>query len=130
MLQINRANFSPIFMYDKQAKGKLGEAIAVKYLLSAGYTSIQTRIKVSYNEIDILANFGEKVVFIEVKLRTNIEKFTLEEAVSKFKLRKFKWAILAYISRKSIINYQADLILIYLYSDKACLKHYQNIALP
>lgn len=49
--------------------GRLGEAAAVKYLTDAGYHIIGTNVYVGHEEIDIIAEDGGYIVFVEVKTR-------------------------------------------------------------
>ena len=54
----------------KQVTGKLGENIAVNFLRENGYTVKETNIHLSHNELDIVAEDENYIVFIEVKTRT------------------------------------------------------------
>ncbi len=51
--------------------GRLGEQEAVKYLISKGYRITATNYRYSHREIDIIAENDEKIVFVEVKSRTD-----------------------------------------------------------
>ncbi len=55
---------------DKQITGRLGEDAAVKYLKKNGYCIKDRNIHVSRNEIDIIAEDQEYIVFVEVKTRS------------------------------------------------------------
>lgn len=50
-----------------QKKGRLGEDIAVKYLLEHGFTIIARNLYLGKSEIDIIAKKTECIYFIEVK---------------------------------------------------------------
>ncbi len=50
-------------------KGNIGEETAAKYLMSKGYTHLQSNLKVGHDEIDLLMQDGRTYVFVEVKLR-------------------------------------------------------------
>ena len=54
----------------KQVTGKLGEDIAVNFLRQNGYTVKDRNIHLSHNELDIIAEDENYIVFIEVKTRT------------------------------------------------------------
>ena len=54
----------------KQITGKLGEDIAVNFLRENGYTVKDRNIHLSHNEIDIVAEDENYIVFVEVKTRT------------------------------------------------------------
>lgn len=50
--------------------GDIGEKAAAKYLKKEGYKIIERNIHISHNEIDIVAQDDEFIVFAEVKTRT------------------------------------------------------------
>ncbi|MBK8850148.1 MAG: YraN family protein [Saprospiraceae bacterium] len=52
-------------------KGDRGEAIALEYLISSGYTILETNWSAHKAEIDIIAKEGDTLIFIEVKTRTS-----------------------------------------------------------
>jgi putative endonuclease len=51
--------------------GKLGEEIAVRYLLEQGYKILERNWRNQHKEIDIIAMDGEELVIVEVKARMN-----------------------------------------------------------
>ena len=54
----------------KQVTGRLGEDIAVNFLRKNGYTVKDRNIHLSHNELDIVAEDSNYIVFIEVKTRS------------------------------------------------------------
>lgn len=54
----------------KQKLGKLGEDIAVNFLKKNGYTVKGRNLHFSHNEIDIIAEDKDFLVFVEVKTRS------------------------------------------------------------
>ena len=61
--------------------GEEGEKIAVRYLKSKGYIVYQTNWRFGKLEIDIIAEDGQELVFIEVKTRSSEIYGRPEEAV-------------------------------------------------
>ena len=55
---------------EKQYLGRLGEDIACDFLEKNGYTVVGRNLHFSKNELDIVAEDGEYIVFIEVKTRS------------------------------------------------------------
>ncbi|MCX7744755.1 MAG: YraN family protein [Flavobacteriales bacterium] len=51
--------------------GKKGELLAVKYLENLGYTILHSNWRFQRFEVDIIAQIGQELVFIEVKTRKN-----------------------------------------------------------
>lgn len=50
-----------------QKKGRLGEDIAVKYLLERGFTILNRNERIGKSEIDIIAQKEDCIYFVEVK---------------------------------------------------------------
>ena len=55
---------------ENQALGRLGEDIAADYLIKNGYTVTNRNLHFSRNELDIIAEDENYIVFVEVKTRT------------------------------------------------------------
>lgn len=55
---------------EKQITGALGEELAASFLVANGYTVIGRNLHFSKNEIDIVAEDGDVIAFIEVKTRS------------------------------------------------------------
>lgn len=55
---------------EKQIIGKLGEQLAADFLEKNGYTIVAQNLHLSKNEIDIIAEDRDFIVFVEVKTRT------------------------------------------------------------
>ena len=55
---------------EKQIIGKIGERLAADFLLKNGYTIAAQNVRLSKNEIDIIAEDRDFIVFVEVKTRT------------------------------------------------------------
>ncbi|HDH53078.1 MAG TPA: YraN family protein, partial [Nitrospirae bacterium] len=68
--------------------GQKGEELAVKYLRKKGYKIIKQNYKTKIGEIDIIANDGGTLVFVEVKTRESIAYGMPFEAVNSYKRRK------------------------------------------
>lgn len=68
--------------------GKEGENLAAAYLQTKGYIILHRNWRYSHYEIDLIALKGEKLHFIEVKMRAS-KRFGLpEEAVTKTKFQR------------------------------------------
>jgi putative endonuclease len=53
----------------RPARGRLGEALAERFLVSRGYTILERNLRVGRAEIDLVAERGELLVAVEVKWR-------------------------------------------------------------
>ena len=65
--------------------GKLGEEIVCKYLIERGYTIAARNYRIKGGEIDIIAENGDYIAFVEVKSRKSDSMVTGFEAVNKRK---------------------------------------------
>jgi putative endonuclease len=80
--------------------GIKGENLAVKFLKEKGYRIIARNYKTPVGEIDIIAQDGNTVVFIEVKTRADEFFCQPFEAVNKRKRQKLKNVALFYLKRQ------------------------------
>lgn len=86
-------------MSNQRKKGNLGEAYARKWLQEHAYTLLEQNYRKSYHEVDIIAQKGRKVHFIEVKTRwTNTFGYP-EESVDRRKFRSMQEAAAAYMDQ-------------------------------
>lgn len=72
--------------------GDLGESIATDLLVKKGYKIIAKNFRSKFGEIDIVANCGDTLVFVEVKTRWSRKFGKPEEAVIPRKLYRIKKA--------------------------------------
>jgi putative endonuclease len=99
-----------------QSIGALGEKIAAAYLQRHGYAILTTNYKTSYKELDIVAQRGDVLVFVEVKTRTSLAYGDGTEAMSPRKQRDFRAGINRYLreNRWRAADLRADLITVML----------------
>jgi len=101
-------------------KGKIGESIALKYLINNRANILETNYRINSGEIDIIAKINEELVFIEVKSRSNIKFGYPSEAVDHKKVRKITNTAKYYIFKNNLNNVpiRFDVIEIYLKDKK------------
>jgi putative endonuclease len=85
MMRFWRRSTTPL---DRIALGRIGEDTAVRLLGSRGYRIVERNWRVRGGEIDIIAQHGKEVVFVEVKSRTGDMYGPPSEAVDTVKQRK------------------------------------------
>ena len=88
----------------RQDLGILGESLAVDVLRARGYSILARRYRCRYGEIDIIAEEGACVVFIEVKLRTTDLFGEAFEAIPRWKRRRIITVALEYLSRNDLLD--------------------------
>lgn len=122
--------------------GKIGEDIAVKYLIGKDFNIIKRNHLCKIGEIDIVASDKESLIFVEVKSKkvkdfdeTKQIYFKPEDNMSYEKKIKMKKAIKHYLLINNINEYQEkiEIMLIVVFikelDKKARIKMYRNLFL-
>ncbi|HWP60978.1 MAG TPA: YraN family protein [Candidatus Paceibacterota bacterium] len=104
--------------------GALGEQIAAGFLEQKGFTVIERNYRKPWGEIDLIAEKGDSVRFVEVKTvsRERIEdisremgKYSPEEQVHQFKLKKVARTAEMYMANKNDNrDFQVDVVAVFL----------------
>ncbi len=116
-------------MYQKHIIGKFGEDEAVKYLEQNGYIILDRNFRCKRGEIDIIALEKEKIVFIEIKSRTN-EKYGLPaDAVTTQKIKHILNTAEYYLYIRNLENIavRIDVIEIFIYNNKIKINHLKQV---
>ena len=88
----------------RQALGKLGESLAVDELERRGYAIVARRYRTRHGEIDIVAEDGDTLVFVEVKARTSDECGFAVEGVTRWKQLQLASMAQEYLARTDVVN--------------------------
>src|SRR5579863_2788673 len=72
----------------RQGLGRMGERLAAEMLMREGYAILERNFRCCYGEIDLIAEDGQDLVFVEVKTRRGVAYGRPEEAVTLRKQRK------------------------------------------
>lgn len=101
-------------------KGKLGEKIALKYIVSKGGKIIEKNYRTKRGEVDLIVKLNGELVFVEVKSRSNINYGYPSESVDYKKKRKIVNVAKYYILANSLYNLSIrfDVIEVYLKENK------------
>lgn len=92
-------------------KGKVGEAVALTWLVSQGYVILESNWRKRHLEIDIIAKKDHEVIFIEVKTRFSKNWGAPWEAVNARKRRLILSAAELYItSMKCTLEPRFDIL--------------------
>jgi putative endonuclease len=86
--------------------GSSGEYLAQEYLKNKNYTILFINWRHKRSEIDIIAQDGKVIVFVEVKTRTNLSFGHPENFVDANKIKKMQQAADAYIE---LFDWQGEL---------------------
>lgn len=93
-------------------KGMRAEQAAAAYLVSAGFSILDTNYTIPGAEVDIIAREGDCVVFVEVKWRTSFRYAMPRESVTMAKQRRICKAALRWLQENGLqdANVRFDVI--------------------
>ncbi len=107
--------------------GAKGEDLACEYLKKNGYEILERNKHFSkLCEVDIIAKYKNKIVFVEVKTRKTDAYGSPLEAITKAKYQNIKTGVLTYIKEHNVSVFQIDVIGITLYP-KLKIEHVKNV---
>ncbi len=93
--------------WQRQHLGLIGEELAAAALVARGYAILERRYRTDRGEIDIVADDGGTLVFVEVRARADEECGTAAESVTDAKKRQ--------VSRVA-----AEYLVVHAISDRPC----------
>lgn len=114
----------------RQALGRWGEDMAAEFLENQGYLILERNCRTPYGEIDLVAQDGDVLVFVEVKTRTSDAYGFPEESITSQKrehLISTAQAIIQSISNH-LYSWRIDVIAIRKVksADQAEIVHFKN----
>lgn len=113
-----------------QQFGQLGEDIAAKYLEQKGYTILERNYRYGKVELDIVCEYNNEVIFVEVKTRTSDVMAYPERAVGKSKQRNIRMAAEQFMdehNRKGAVRF--DIVAV-VKGDKFEIEHIEDAFYP
>ena len=96
--------------------GSWGEELATQFLEDRGYRILTTNYRCVYGEVDIVAQEGEELVFVEVRTRRSETFGSPEESLSRAKVRRLVATCQHYLGRCAgeDTGWRVDLVCVYL----------------
>ena len=118
---------------EKQKIGNIGESLACRFLEGRGFKIVERNYRKKWGELDIVAEKGEVLHFVEVKAISN-PNFRPEDAVRAWKKERMKRAIRTYFLDRKIADdkdFEIDVIAIFLdfSRKKARIRMLENVNL-
>lgn len=111
--------------------GKLGEALATSLLVGKGYTIREHNWRWGKLEIDIIAESGDEIIFVEVKMRRNDYFADPKDAITPRKIKNIVLAANAYIQENEIdLSARFDVVEIVGTDADAAINHIEGAFLP
>lgn len=117
-----------VFTKMTKSNGKIGEFVAEKFLVKRGYKIIERNYRKKVGEIDLIANYENYIIFIEVKLRSSISYGYPAEYVTKKKQEKITKVAYFYLNSLDDKNFDIrfDVIAIIKEGIKYHIEHIQD----
>lgn len=110
--------------------GAIGEELAVAYLKKNGYDILMRNYVAGKIEVDIVAQIGNDIVFVEVKTRFNA-MVEPEKAVTKAKQKNLAQAAEQFIVDKQLnLPARFDIISINFIDNKPEITHFEDAFYP
>ena len=113
---------------NRRFQGKAGEDLAASFLEKQGLKIIDRNYRFERGEIDLIAEEGDELVFIEVKARSSRAFGTPEEAVTEEKQEQVHSVAEGYLYEHDIDNRPCrfDVVAIEFINNKADIRHIRN----
>ena len=110
------------------ALGKIGEDLAVGELSRRGYQILARRYRRRGGELDIVAQDGPTIVFVEVKAREGLDFGSGGEAITALKRRRMAAVALDYLARHYLVERPCrfDVVAIDFKASEPTIEVYQN----
>lgn len=124
-----------MIQYSRSDLFKIGEDLAVKHLVSTGYTLVCRNYRQTYGEIDVIVEKNQRLIFCEVKTRSYHSISRALEAVSFSKQKKLTKTAQSYINQNPQFHnhqFQFDIIVVLFETglDTFSVKHFEDAFLP
>lgn len=110
--------------------GKWGETVARELLIAAGYAIIECNWRSGHYELDIIAQNGNRIVFVEVKSRSDINDDPREAMTRDKQLRTIRAANTYMKAFNITLEPQFDFIGIAGTEDNYRIEHVQDAFFP
>jgi putative endonuclease len=106
--------------------GRRGEAQAEEFLKRAGLKMIARNVRVGYDELDLIAQQGDTLVFVEVKTRANEHFGRPVAAVNRAKRRKLSRAAMHFLKKRKLRPPFIRFDVVEVVGEKPEIRHIQN----
>jgi putative endonuclease len=116
-------------LHNKQL-GKRGEEIALDYLINNKFKIIVCNYRSKFGEIDIVAQKENKIFFVEVKTRANLDKGMPYEAIDSRKKHQMRKAAIYFLLENDYKKYKYTLgvvSILFKGFDEVDLKFFESI---
>lgn len=114
-------------MAEHNELGKLGEELAVDFLVENGYEILETNWIFQKAEVDIIAQKDTTLAVIEVKTRSSIDFGLPQDFVKQKKINLLVKAINEYVISNDLdVNVRFDIVAIHVCEEKVKIEHLEE----
>ncbi len=106
--------------------GRRGEMQAEHFLKKAGLQMVARRIRIGYDEIDLVAREGDTLVFIEVKTRENENFGRAATSVDHAKRRNLSRAAIRFLKKRKLRPPYIRFDIVEVIGKRPVIRHIQN----
>ncbi len=108
--------------------GRVGERIALEYLLAKDYEPIMTNYSTRFGEVDLIMRDKGMLVFVEVKTKKGLKWGSPEEMFTRNKYERVKRMASVYLQGKEV-PCRIDMVAVVLgpNNEPVFVKHYGNV---
>lgn len=118
-------------MAEHNILGRIGEEKAANLLIGKGYRVLERNWKIGDLEMDIIAQDGDTIVFVEVKTRKSDRWGNPEQAVDEIRKRRLTACANAYLKYNRLDNpWRFDIISIVLNDERYEVNHIEEAFQP
>ena len=109
-------------------RGDVGEELAAKFLMNKGYKILERNYRFEHGEIDLIAEDGEELVFVEVKSRKSKSFGEPEDSITEQKEGHVRDTAEGYLYEKGIENRTCrfDVIAVDFHNGAANIRHIKD----
>jgi putative endonuclease len=116
---------------EKQVLGKKAEAITAEYFITNGFKILEKNYRFGKNEIDIIAEKEDLIVFIEVKSKNEYSDINPELLITAKKQKSIFLVANYYVEKNKLEKrrFRFDVVFIYFKSANYEIKHFPDALL-
>lgn len=109
--------------------GRAGEDVAAKFLRQKGWHILQSNFRCHDGELDLIAQDGEILIFVEVKTRSNTLHGQPGEAVGRAKQGRMIRAASRYLSQRQFWDKSCrfDLVTVVFRNNQVEVEHWEDV---
>ena len=116
-------------MGQKQLLGKYGEDVAAQFLQDRGYSIIDRNWRCSIGEIDLVAKYKSRLVFVEVKTRNGTSYGHPFEAITNSKILRMRKLVSQWCSQNGALGAEVrlDAIAVLVRGGRVGIEHLKQV---